>query len=52
MRKYVFDFWAQKRYLSQLQKKNECVRQRLMEYRFKEEEERLAREEKLIEVGQ
>lgn len=50
VRKYVFDYHAQKQYLSELRKKNEAVRQRLAEYQMREESERAAREERVMEV--
>ena len=50
MRKYVFDFHAQQRYMSELQKKNEAVKERLAQYQTILELERAARKEQLMEV--
>ena len=50
MRRYVFDYHAQRRYLTELQRKNERIRERLHQFKKQQEIERLAREETLKEV--
>ena len=50
MRRYVFDYHAQRRYLTELQRKNERIRERLHQFKRQQEIERLAREETLKEV--
>ena len=50
VRTYVFDYHAQQRYMSELQKKNEAVRERLAQYQIRLELERAARKEQLMEV--
>ena len=52
VRKYVFDYHAQRQYLSELREKNEAVRKRLAEHQEREERERLAREERVMEVSE
>ena len=50
VRKYVFNYYAYKKYMEGLAKKNEIVRARLREEREKAIEERLNREERIQEV--
>ena len=52
MRRYVFDYHAQRRYLRELQRKNNIVRERLLRFRREQEREREAREEALREVSE
>jgi hypothetical protein len=44
VRKYVFDFYAQRRYLTELRRKNEIVGRRLEEARMQKEREETERQ--------
>jgi hypothetical protein len=50
VRKYVFDYHAQQRYLRELRRKNEAVRERLAQFKIRQDLEQSAREETLMEL--
>lgn len=47
----MFDYYAQHRYLTELKRKNESVREKLAQFQIRQDLERTAREEQLMEVS-